>query len=113
MITSSFQRKKLSALCASLCLALSVSAGAQAEDTFALVQINQQALFFNQMNEGAQAAADAAGAKLVIFNANNDAAKTRSVFFSARDIHHCEAKFLRLRQAFKLFFAQTPKTCCD
>ena len=34
---------------------------AQAQDakTFALVQINQQALFFNQMNEGAQAAADA------------------------------------------------------
>ncbi|TIP60141.1 MAG: sugar ABC transporter substrate-binding protein, partial [Mesorhizobium sp.] len=29
------------------------------------------ALFFNQINEGAQKAADAAGAKLVIFNANN------------------------------------------
>ena len=42
--------------------------------TFALVQINQQALFFNQMNEGAQDAADAAGAELVIFNANNDSA---------------------------------------
>lgn len=42
--------------------------------TFALVQINQQALFFNQMNEGAQQAADAAGAELVIFNANNDSA---------------------------------------
>ena len=40
-------------------------------DTFALVNINQQALFFNQINEGAQKAADAAGAKLVIFNANN------------------------------------------
>lgn len=38
----------------------------------ALVTINQQALFFNQMNEGAQAAADAAGAELIIFNANND-----------------------------------------
>ncbi|TIT96695.1 MAG: sugar ABC transporter substrate-binding protein, partial [Mesorhizobium sp.] len=38
---------------------------------FALVNINQQALFFNQINEGAQKAADAAGAKLVIFNANN------------------------------------------
>jgi len=50
----------------------------QAEDTFALVQINQQALFFNQMNEGAQSAADAAGAKLVIFNANNDAAAQNS-----------------------------------
>ena len=40
-----------------------------------LVQINQQALFFTQMNAGAQAAADDAGAKLFIFNANNDPAK--------------------------------------
>lgn len=40
-----------------------------------LVQINQQALFFTQMNAGAQAAADAAGAELVIFNANNDPAR--------------------------------------
>ena len=50
--------------------------GAEAQDkpTFALVQINQQALFFNQMNEGAQKAADAAGAELVIFNANDDPA---------------------------------------
>jgi ribose transport system substrate-binding protein len=37
-----------------------------------LVQINQQAIFFNQMNEGAQDAADAAGAELTIFNANDD-----------------------------------------
>ena len=39
-----------------------------------LVTINQQALFFNQINEGAQAAADAAGAELIVFNANNDPA---------------------------------------
>ena len=45
-----------------------------AEPTVALVQINQQALFFNQMNQGATAAAEQAGAKLVIFNANNDPA---------------------------------------
>jgi ribose transport system substrate-binding protein len=45
-----------------------------AEPTVALVQINQQALFFNQMNEGATAAAEKAGANLVIFNANNDPA---------------------------------------
>ena len=49
-------------------------AWAQAKPKIALVQINQQALFFNQMNEGAQKAADAAGAELVIFNANNDPA---------------------------------------
>ncbi len=45
-----------------------------AQPTFALVTINQQALFFNQMNDGAKAAAQKAGAKLVIFNANNDPA---------------------------------------
>jgi ribose transport system substrate-binding protein len=44
------------------------------QPTYALVQINQQALFFNDMNRGAQEAADKAGAKLVIFNANNDPA---------------------------------------
>jgi ribose transport system substrate-binding protein len=37
-----------------------------------LVQINQQAIFFNQMNEGAQAAADENGVDLTIFNANDD-----------------------------------------
>jgi ribose transport system substrate-binding protein len=47
---------------------------AQEKPTFALIQINQQALFFTQMNEGAQKAADAAGVNLVIFNANNDPA---------------------------------------
>lgn len=51
-----------------------VMALAQEKPTFALIQINQQALFFTQMNEGAQKAADAAGANLVIFNANNDPA---------------------------------------
>ncbi|RWB19969.1 MAG: sugar ABC transporter substrate-binding protein [Mesorhizobium sp.] len=51
---------------------------AQDQKTYALVQINQQALFFNQINQGAQKAADAAGAKLVIFNANNDAAAQNS-----------------------------------
>lgn len=51
---------------------------AQEAKTYALVQINQQALFFNQMNEGAQAAADASGAELVIFNANNDPAAQNS-----------------------------------
>ena len=58
-------------------LAIALSAGATLaadKPTIALVQINQQALFFTQMNAGAQAAADKAGAKLVIFNANNDPA---------------------------------------
>lgn len=56
--------------------AITLAGGATAQDkpTFALIQINQQALFFTQMNEGAQKAADAAGVELVIFNANNDPA---------------------------------------
>jgi ribose transport system substrate-binding protein len=53
-------------------------AGAAQAETVALVTINQQALFFNQINDGAQAAADKAGAKLVIFNANNQAAAQNS-----------------------------------
>ena len=57
-------------------------AQAQQQPTFALVQINQQALFFNQMNQGAMQAAQRAGARLVIFNSNdrpqaqNDAIET-------------------------------------
>ncbi|CAN7270450.1 substrate-binding domain-containing protein [Phyllobacterium sp. LjRoot231] len=62
--------KILSGCAAALAMTLVVGSSAWA-DTFALVTINQQALFFNQINEGAQKAADAAGAKLVIFNANN------------------------------------------
>lgn len=58
----------------SLFAAATSPATAQDQKTYALVQINQQALFFNQINEGAQKAADAAGAKLVIFNANNEPA---------------------------------------
>src|SRR5581483_8197459 len=59
---------------ASAALALPAVRARAAEPTFALVTINQQALFFNQMNEGAKQAAQKAGAKLVIFNANNDPA---------------------------------------
>jgi ribose transport system substrate-binding protein len=59
-------------------LSLTADMANAAQKTFALVQINQQALFFNQINQGAQKAADAAGAKLVIFNANNDPAAQNS-----------------------------------
>lgn len=58
--------------------ALCMMANAAAADTFALVQINQQALFFNQMNSGAEEAAAASGDELVIFNANNDPAAQNS-----------------------------------
>lgn len=57
---------------------LGASLAHAAGKTYALVQINQQALFFNQINEGAQKAADASGDKLVIFNANNEAAAQNS-----------------------------------
>lgn len=51
------------------------SFGALAKDAppaYALVQINQQALFFNLMNKGAQEAAKESGKSLVIFNANDN-----------------------------------------
>ena len=53
--------------------AVALAFGAPAADaaTFAMVTINQQALFFNQMIDGAKKAADTAGDKLVIYNANN------------------------------------------
>ena len=55
-------------------LILAGSSARAAEPTIALVTINQQALFFNQMIDGAETAAKEKGAKLVVFNANNDPA---------------------------------------
>ncbi len=70
-----FDRRHALAALGAAAVALSAAGPARAADpTFALVQINQQALFFNQMNAGAEAAAKKAGAKLVIYNANNDPA---------------------------------------
>ncbi|MDA8237900.1 MAG: substrate-binding domain-containing protein [Chloroflexi bacterium] len=43
-----------------------------------MTQINQTAVFFTQMNEGANEAAKAAGCTLTIANANNDSAKQNS-----------------------------------
>lgn len=57
----------------SLMFALSFSASPTFAAThYALVQINQQALFFNLMNKGAQDTATASGKDLVIFNANDN-----------------------------------------
>ncbi|MEO0385177.1 MAG: substrate-binding domain-containing protein [Pseudomonadota bacterium] len=64
-------------LAATAVFGLSANA-ALADETFAVVQINQQALFFNQMNEGALAAAAELGDEVVIFNANNDPAAQNS-----------------------------------
>lgn len=69
-----FNTRKLRAvvLATGLLSAGSLFSLAQAAPAYALVQINQQALFFNQMNKGAQDAANASGKKLVIFNANDN-----------------------------------------
>ena len=61
-----------------LVAASGLAAGAAHATTIALVTINQQALFFNQVNDGAKAAADKNGATLVVFNANNQAAAQNS-----------------------------------
>lgn len=53
------------------------SAGTR-ECTIGMTQINQTAVFFTQMNEGAKKAAEAAGCTLTIANANNDSAKQSS-----------------------------------
>lgn len=62
------------ALLAATALTLASPAVRAEAPTIALVQINQQALFFTQMNEGAEKKAKELGANLVIFNANNDPA---------------------------------------
>jgi ribose transport system substrate-binding protein len=67
-------RRTLSIGAAAMLAVSSGAAFAQNKPTIALIQINQQALFFTQMNEGAKKAADAEGVALVIFNANNDPA---------------------------------------
>ncbi|GME37981.1 MULTISPECIES: substrate-binding domain-containing protein [unclassified Pantoea] len=69
-----FNTRKLRAvaLATGLLSAGSLFSLAQAAPTYALVQINQQALFFNQMNNGAQDAAKASSKNLVIFNANDN-----------------------------------------
>jgi ribose transport system substrate-binding protein len=54
------------------------SSSSSKDCTIGMTQINQTAVFFTQMNEGAQEAAKAAGCDLNIANANNDSAKQNS-----------------------------------
>jgi ribose transport system substrate-binding protein len=63
--------KSMLAGTAFLAAAMGIPVASANATTIALVTINQQALFFNQVNDGAQAAADKNGIKLVVFNANN------------------------------------------
>lgn len=72
MMAFNTRKLRAAALATGLLSAGSLFSLAQAAPTYALVQINQQALFFNQMNKGAQDAANASGKKLVIFNANDN-----------------------------------------
>jgi ribose transport system substrate-binding protein len=65
-------RKALAGL--GMMAAVGFGAGAANAETIALITINQQALFFNQVNDGAAEAAKKAGVELVVFNANNDPA---------------------------------------
>jgi ribose transport system substrate-binding protein len=66
------QRRVLLQVAGGAALTAALGARAQAAGTtFAMVQINEQALFFNQMMTGAQQAAKAAGVSLVVYNANN------------------------------------------
>ena len=60
------------ALIAGLTVSQPASSLAQTQPTVGLVTINLQALFFNQVNQGAQEAAKKNGVKLVIVNGNND-----------------------------------------
>lgn len=62
------------ALAASVMAGALSTAAAAADKTFALVQINQQALFFNDINRGAEEKAKELGVGLQIYNANNDPA---------------------------------------
>ena len=55
-----------------ICLVTVAFSGSAFSGTMALIQINQQAQFFTEMNKGAKAQARKKGHKMVIYNANND-----------------------------------------
>src|SRR5450755_654655 len=66
--------RNLIALTAATLAVAGFAADAQAKGkTFALIQYNQQVSFFTDITRGAQKAADAAGDKLLVFDANNSA----------------------------------------
>lgn len=65
---------------ATLALALLSGTALAKGKTFAMVQYNQQVSFFTDMTKGAQKAADEAGDKLVVFDANNSASAQDDAF---------------------------------
>src|SRR5471032_3292737 len=64
--------RRMTAVLLSTALLSMAGSAVAAGKKIAMVQINQEALFFTQMDQGAQAAAKAAGVELEIFNSNND-----------------------------------------
>src|ERR1700693_947601 len=64
--------RRMTAVLLSAALLAVAGTAAAAGKKIAMVQINQEALFFTQMDQGAQATAKAAGVELAIFNSNND-----------------------------------------
>jgi len=64
--------RRMNAVLLSAALLSVAGSAVAAGKKIAMVQINQEALFFTQMDQGAQAAAKAAGVELAIFNSNND-----------------------------------------
>lgn len=71
-MTAVLHLRRMTAVLLSASLLVVSGAAAAAGKKIAMVQINQEALFFTQMDQGAQAAAKAAGVDLAIFNSNND-----------------------------------------
>lgn len=65
---------------ATLALALLSGTALAKGKTFAMVQYNQQVSFFTDMTKGAQKAADEAGDKLEVFDANNSASAQDNAF---------------------------------
>ncbi|APR39317.1 ABC transporter substrate-binding protein [Paraburkholderia sp. SOS3] len=62
---------RIAMLCCAVPFGLVARAQAAEPPTYALILINQQAVFFNQMRSGAEEEAKKLGAKLVVFNAND------------------------------------------
>lgn len=71
-MTAVLHLRRMTAVLLSASLLVVSGAAMAAGKKIAMVQINQEALFFTQMDQGAQAAAKAAGVDLAIFNSNND-----------------------------------------
>lgn len=74
-------KRKMLKLTTATLLVAGIAGGAHAKGkTFALIQYNQQVSFFTDITHGAQKAADAAGDKLLVFDAQNSAQAQDNAF---------------------------------